>query len=120
RKTFDRYLIVIVEIDKFPEFKMFGERSCFRGDSFHQITVRTNSVNVMIDKRKFFFVELCSEMCRSHCHADAVGETLAQRTGGNFHTRSQSIFGMPWRFGAPLAKAFELIERKIVAGEIKQ
>ena len=77
---------------------MTGERRGFSSNAFHQIAVGNDRVNVMIDERKTFFVELRGEMRGAHRHADAVRKALAERAGRDLNTGRQSVFGMAGRF----------------------
>ncbi len=52
-------------------------------------------------------------------HAHGVGETLPERSGGGLDTGSQSVFGMARSFTLPLAKTFQFIKRKVVAGQMQ-
>ena len=56
----------------------------------------------------------------AHRHADAIGEALAQRTGGDLNAGRQSILRMAGSFRSKLAKVFDLVERQIVAGQMQQ
>ena len=53
-------------------------------------------------------------------HADAVAETLPQRTCSYFYANGVPAFRMPWGFAAPLAKALQFFQGQIIAGQIKQ
>src|SRR5687767_5787631 len=74
-------LVVVVEVDKFSQFEMAGKRGRLRSYAFHEIAIGNDSVDVVVDDRKFLFVEPGSEVSAAHCHADAVRKTLAQRPG---------------------------------------
>ena len=52
------------------------------------------------------FVELGGQVGFGDRHADPVGKTLPERTGGYFHTGSQAILGVAGGFAAPLAESF--------------
>ena len=53
-------------------------------------------------------------------HADAVAEALAERPGRHLDARREAALGMPRRDAAPLAELLDLLERKVVAGQMKQ
>ena len=48
-EPFDRDMIVVIEINQFAEFQVTGERCRFRSDALHQIAVRHDCIDVMID-----------------------------------------------------------------------
>src|SRR5438445_86153 len=119
-KTFNRYVIVVVEINQFAELQMSGKRRGFRRHTFHQIAVRHDCIGVMIDQRKIFLIESGSEVRRAHRHSHPVGKTLTQWPRRNLNSRRQAIFRMPWGLRSPLTKVLDLIQRKIVASQIQQ
>ena len=51
---------------------------------------------------------------------DAVGEALAQRPGRRLHAGGHAVFGVAGRLAPPLAEALDLLQRKVVAGQVKQ
>ena len=53
-------------------------------------------------------------------HADAVGETLAERAGSGLDTGCMAVLGMAWGHAAVLAEVLELLEGEIVAGQVEQ
>src|SRR5688572_17958209 len=85
REAVDRDVVIVVEIDQVADLQVTAERSRFRSDSFHQIAVGNNRVDVVIYQRKLGFIELRRKMRRTHRHADAVCKSLAQWTGSDLH-----------------------------------
>src|ERR1700738_1721570 len=74
----------------------------------------------MIDKREVLLIEFRREVRRAHRHSYAVAESLTQWAGGDFDAGRQNIFRMARSFRSPLAKVFDVVQRKIISGEIKQ
>src|ERR1700682_2363979 len=74
----------------------------------------------MIGEWKLWLVKTRGQMSSADGHAAAIGKALAQWSSGNLDARRQAIFRVARRLGTPLAKTFDLIERKIVAGKVKQ
>ena len=89
---------------------MAGERCRFRRDAFHQIAVSHNAVNAIIHNIKVWPVILRGHVSLSDCHANAVGKTLAERTGCRFNSGCQMIFRMAWSFAPELTKIFQVIK----------
>ena len=52
--------------------------------------------------------------------ADAVGEALAERAGGQLDAGRQAVLGVAGRLAAPLAEALQVVERQVVAGQVQQ
>ena len=48
-EAFNRYLVVVVEIDQLAEFEVTGERGSFRRDAFHQVSIGNDRVDIVID-----------------------------------------------------------------------
>ncbi len=54
-------------------------------------------------------------------HADRIGESLAERSGGRLHSGGQKVLGMARRDRAELAEAPQLLDRhRLVAEQMKQ
>ena len=47
-------------------------------NAFHQIAVRTDAVNMMVNHGKAFFIKFRRQMRLRHRHPDTVRKTLAQ------------------------------------------
>ena len=103
-RTVDRDLVVVVEIDQIAELQMPGKRRGFVADAFHQIAVRADAVDKIIDDRKAFLIELCRKMCLGDAHPDTVRKTLSQRPGRYLDARRQNILRVPRRFRMKLAE----------------
>ena len=119
-KALDRYFVIVVKVDQLSQFEMAGEGSGFRRNTFHQITIGNDCVDMVIDYRKLFLVESCGKMGSAHSHAHTISKTLAQGPGSDFHSWRQKILRMAWRFRAPLAEILDFIQREIIARQIKQ
>jgi hypothetical protein len=62
------------------------------GDAFHQVAVADDPIGVVIDDLEARPVVACGEMCLGHRDANAVAETLAERTGCGFDAGCQATF----------------------------
>ena len=116
----ERDVILIVEINQLAQLQMPGERRGFLRDAFHQIAIAAKGVGVMIDDLVPGPVVARREPRFRNRQADAVGETLAQRSGGYFHAGRVPRSGWPGVLLPHLPEALEFVERKIVAGEMQQ
>ena len=56
----------------------------------------------------------------SHGEPDGVGDTLAERAGGRFHTGRVMHFGVARRFTLPLTEALDLGQRQVVARHVQR
>ena len=109
-----------MKIDQFTEPQMTRERRGLSRNPFHQITVANQGVGVMINNLMVWSVIAGSEIIFGDRHADAVCESLAERTCRHFHTGRQSTFGVTRSEAAPLTKLFDLFERQVITSEVKQ
>ena len=76
-------------------------------------------VRIMIHEVMPQAVVARGEMAFRDGHADAIGKSLAERTGGGFHDGGHAALGMTGREAAPLAKPFDLFERQMIARKIQ-
>src|SRR5215211_9135890 len=99
---------------------MSSQRCGFRGDTFHQITVGDDPVNVRLDDLMSWLVELRREMRRSYRHSHTLTKSLAEWTRRRLHARCQHIFRMPRRLATELAEVLDLFHGEIISGEVQQ
>ena len=83
---------------------MSGERSCFGGHPLHEIAVRDNGVDSVVEYREVGRIETRGEMAACDGHSDAVAEALPQRPRSRFDTRSVAILRMTRRLAVPLTE----------------
>ena len=81
----ERNVILIVEINEFAQLQVSGQRRSFVGDALHKIAIAADGVRVVID-------DLVSGPVITRCEprlgdrdAYSVGETLPERSRGDFH-----------------------------------
>ena len=97
---------------------MAGQRNRFLADAFHEIAVGGEHIGGVIDD---VAAEDRREMTLRNCHADGVGQALAERAGGGFDAGGVAMLGMTGRKRAELAEALDLLDRHLrVAEQIKQ
>ena len=99
---------------------MSRDRRRLARDALHQVAVAADAEDPMIEQPRFVAIEVRFEVLRRYRHADAVTEALAERAGGGLDAGDAPILGMPGRSAAELAKMLDVVERDLVAGEIKQ
>ena len=102
-----------------PEAELAGQRGRLGGDALHEVAVGDDREDaVVLD----LGAEVRAQEALGHRHADAVGEALAQRPGGDLHAGRDVdavALGVPGRQRAPLAEVLELVEREVVAAEVQ-
>src|SRR3972149_7250295 len=98
---------------------MAGETGGFGGDAFHQIAVADDRVTKVIDDCESRPVVAGGQVSFRDGDADAVAETLAQRSRRSLDAGSKAALRMARRSALPLAKLFDLLQRHIVPGEME-
>ena len=85
--SFNGNVIVVIDINQAAQMEVAGDRSCFRTDSLHHITVTANHINIVIEKFKSRFAVPVSQPLLGDAHTYTICESLAERAGCGFDTR---------------------------------
>src|SRR5205814_9950115 len=104
------------------ESRMAGERGGFGADAFFEIAVGADCVDVMIDGLECIFsIETRGHQLRRPTHADAVCESLSERTGRHFDSGGVSVLRMSGGLRSPLTKISDLVDGHVgIAGQMQQ
>jgi hypothetical protein len=113
-------MVIVIEIDQLAEFQVAGKGRGLRGYALHQIAIADDPIGEMIDDLRARPVVRRRQVGFGHRETDAVAKALTERSGRRLDARRKATLGMPRGDAAPLPKMFDLFERKIVAGEVKQ
>jgi hypothetical protein len=65
-------------------------------------------------------IEACCHGHLGDSHADGVGQSLPQGTGGGFDTGGLAVFRMAGRTTSPLAESLQLFQRQVETRDMKQ
>ena len=120
RRAVDRDVVVVVEVDELAETEVAGERRRFVRYALHEIAVRRDAIDAVIDDLVVRTVVALGEEPLGHAEADAVREPLAERPGRHLDAGGVMHLGVPGRLRLPLAEALQLFERQVVAGEVER
>jgi hypothetical protein len=107
-RAVERDVVVVVEVDDPPETEMTGQRGGLGGDALHEVTVGDDREDVVVLD---LAPEVVTQEVLGHGHADAVGEALAQRAGGDLDAGGDVhavALGVARGQRAPLPEALEL------------
>ena len=104
--------------DQLAEAQGPGERAGLVRHALHHAAVAHEHVGMVVDEVEFWPVEMRCEQLLGERHAHAVGDSLTERPGGGLHARRAAELGMARRLRAELAKALELVDRQVVAGQV--
>ncbi|CAK6470916.1 hypothetical protein PSEG_05568 [Pseudomonas sp. Nvir] len=112
--------VVIIEGHQFAQFQSTGQGAHFVRNAFHHAAVAHESVGEVVNDIVARTVELRGQRFFRDSHAHGVGNPLAQRAGGGFHTGGVADFRVARRPGVQLTEVFQLFDRQIVPGEVQQ
>ena len=119
RRTVERDVVVVVEVDDAPEGVLAGERRGLRRDALHEVTVGDDRERVVIDD---LGAEVLAQVLLGDRHADAVAEALAERAGGDLDAGRDDVailLRMARGDRSPLAELLDLVDRDVVAREMQ-
>src|SRR5215218_6594840 len=85
-------LILVVEVDQLAQAEMPGERGGLGRYPLHQVAVRDDAVDVVVDDIVSGAVEGTREEALGDGHANSVGEALSEGTGGDINARGVQTF----------------------------
>ena len=120
RGAVDGDVVVVVEVDELPEPELSRDRRRLVGDALHQVAVRADRIDVVVDDLVVRAVVALGEEPLRDGEADAVGEALAERTGRRLDPRRVMHLRVTRRERLPLAEALQLLEREVVAGQVQR
>ena len=98
---------------------MSGQGGGLGTDAFHQIPVTAHDISVMIDDGAIPGFETGRQVALHHGHADRVGKSLTQGTGGGLDPGGMAVFGMAGGFAAPLPEFLDVFQAQIVSAEVE-
>src|SRR5471030_1836679 len=112
--------VVIVESNQFTQAQRTGQGTDFVGNTFHHAAITQEHVGVVINDVVARTVELRRHdfFCQGKTYA--VGQALAQWTGGGFNARGVAEFRVARGTAVQLAEVFQVIDRQVVAGQVQQ
>src|SRR5665213_1717575 len=99
---------------------MTGEGCRFRRDPLHEISVADDPVCEMIDDLEARTVVTGSQMRFGHRQTHTVTEALTERSRGRLDAWCNATLRVARRHATPFSKLFDLFERKIITGKVKQ
>ena len=115
----DSDFVVVVDGDEVAELQVPSEGARLGSDTFLETTITQEHVGLVVDEVKAVLVVDGAHVCLADGKTDSVGNTLAERTGGDFDAVSDADFGVAGGDGVDLPKAFQVIHRDLVAGEVE-
>ena len=110
----DRDAVIVPQYDQMVEPEVAGKRDRLLRDAFHMAAVAGQRIDAMIDE---VATETGIEMAFCNRHADGIGETLAQRSGGRLDAFRMAIFRVARGLRAELAEMLELVECHVLVAK---
>ncbi len=90
------------------------------GNTFHQAAITQECIGIVIDDLVVFAVKLRCQRFLSNRKTYRVSDALTQRASSGFNTRRIAIFRVTCSFRMQLTEIFDVIDRKIVTGQVEQ
>src|SRR5258708_1814204 len=90
---------------------MPGQRRRLAPDSFHQVAITTNRVDVVVENFQSRTIKIRCHPLAADGHSYAVSHALTERPGRGLNTRSDVRFRMPRSPAPQLAEALNLFHR---------
>src|SRR4029077_19191326 len=106
----ERDVIFVVDPAKVGQLEMSGQRCGFAGNAFHHVAISAEGIDVVIKELKSGLVVMGCEPLAGYGHADAVCNTLTERSGRSFDAGGPAVFGMSGSFAVQLAELLDVIE----------
>ncbi|OPY89529.1 MAG: hypothetical protein A4E72_01069 [Syntrophus sp. PtaU1.Bin208] len=98
---------------------MPGQGTGFRRDPFHEVAIAGHDIGEVIDDLAVRTIEAGRQMGFGDRHPHGIAQALPKGARGHFHARCTAIFGMTRRPAFPLAKGLQIIQGKVVSGQMK-
>ena len=103
--------VVVVDPTKVRQTQMPGDRGGLGGDALHQVAVRADRVDVVVEQRQLGPVQVLTEVAAAHRHADGVRHALAEGPGGGLDAGGEVVFRVARRAAVELAELLDVLER---------
>ncbi len=116
----NRNTVGIIEENQLAKAPGSGKGGSLVGDAFHKTAIAAKSPGIMIDDFESRAIESCGQQFFGQGNADSGGYALPKRPGCHFNAGSYAAFGMPRRFGLPLAKVPDFLDWQIIAREVQK
>ena len=113
-------MVVVVKDDEATEAEVTRERARLALHALHQIAVGGEDVGEVAEDLVSGAVVARREVGLADRHAECVADALSERAGRGFDAARDVALRMPGRLARPLSEPLELIEREIVARQMKQ
>jgi len=117
RGPVDRDAVVVVEHDELAEPEVTRERGGFGRNAFHQVAVTRERPGAVVDQ---LAAEARGEQPLCQRHPDRIAEALPERPGRRLDARSLAVFGVARRARAERAERAQILQREVVAREVKK
>lgn len=93
-------MVVIVDGNQVAELKMSSQGRSFRGNSLHGAAISKEDKGVVVDEVEVGLVEDSLGVGLGNGETDSVGETLAERAGGDLNTGGVVSLGVTGGLGS--------------------
>src|SRR5262249_53255398 len=109
--AFDGDFVVVVDPAQIVEPEVSSQRCSFAGNALHHAPIAAERVDVVVEDVEIRAIEIAGSPSPCNGHADASGDSLAQRTRRGFDAGGPAVFGMAGAFAFELTKTLDVVQR---------
>ena len=117
--AFYRYVVLIVNYDKFIQSPCAGKRARLVAQPFHHTAVAAERIGIMIDELYVALVEFCRKHFFCKRETDGIAHALTERTRTRFNAGSQTVLGMRGKFAPELTERREIFFSYVISAEMQ-
>ncbi len=114
--AFNLNVVVVIQVDQFAQAERPSQAGRFAGHAFLHVAVGDYGIYEMVDEPVVWTVIVLGHPALRDGHAHPVGESLAERSGGDLHTRRLGILRVARCFAAPLSEVHQVLQGQIITG----
>lgn len=97
---------------------MTGNASGLASHTFLKTSITTEDISKVLHDLEPVLVKGGTDMSFGDSETNGVGETLTQRTSGDFDTVSMMVFRVSWGLGIDLTEIFQVLKGEFVSEEM--
>ncbi len=113
-------MVVIVDGNEVAQLQVTSHGGGLTGNTLHGAAIAEEAVSVVVDELVAGLVEGSGGLALSNGETDGVGETLAERAGGDLNALSVVRLRVTGGDGVDLTEVLQVVDGELVAKEVQQ
>ena len=119
-RAVDRNVVVIVEHDELAQSQMPSNRRRFGANAFHEATIATNRIRIVIDDVVTGAVITRREVRFGNRKSNGIGNALPEWARRRIDSRRDVVFRVTRRNASHLAELFQIVETDRISIQMEQ